>query len=119
MRIESGSSVRFILDFHSKSLKIVLARTIRGKAKETIAEVPGLFAEATLAVCFGGKGQRVTIGEIKVDTSGGDAAAPIARDVFVEAMGQPVAPLTLGAAERGDAEASAAAEVAKVAATMG
>ena len=61
----------------------------------------------------------MTIGEIKVDTSGGDAAAPIARDVFVEAMGQPVAPLTLGAAERGDAEASAAAEVAKVAATMG
>ena len=50
MRIESGSSVRFILDFHSKSLKIVLARTIRGKAKETAAEVPGLFAEATLAV---------------------------------------------------------------------
>ena len=43
MRMESGSSVRFILDFHSKSLKIVLARTIRGKAKETIAEVPGLF----------------------------------------------------------------------------
>lgn len=60
----------------------------------------------------------MTIGEIKVDTSGGDAAAPIARDVFVEAMGQPVAPLTLGA-ERGDAEASAAAEIAKVAATMG
>ena len=53
-----------------------------------------------------------------VDTSGGDASAPVARDVFVEAMGQPVAPLTL-AAERGDAEASAAAEVAKVAATMG
>ena len=82
-------------------------------------DTAGLFAEASLAVCFGGKGQRVTIGEIKVDTSGGDAAAPIARDVFVEAMGQPVAPLTLGAAERGDAEASAAAEVAKVAATMG
>ena len=119
MRMESGSSVRFILDFNTKSLKIVLARTIRGKAKETVAEVPGLFAEAQLAVCFGGKGQRVTIGETKVDTSGGDTAAPIARDVFVEAMGQPVAPLTLGAAERGDAEASAAAEVAKVAATMG
>ena len=118
MRMESGSSVRFILDFNTKSLKIVLARTIRGKAKETIAEVPGLFAEATLAVCFGGKGQRVTIGEVTVDTSGGDASAPVARDVFVEAMGQPVAPLTL-AAERGDAEASAAAEVAKVAATMG
>ena len=50
--------------------------------------------------------------------SGGDAAATVARDVFVEARGQPVAPLTL-AAERGDAEASAAAEVAKVAATMG
>ena len=102
-----ASSVRFILDFNTKSLKIVLAR-LRG-GKETIAEVPhALFAEASLAVCFGGKGQRVTIGEIKVDTSGGDAAAPVARDVFVEAMGQPVAPLTLGA-ERGDAEASAAA----------
>ena len=69
------------------------------------------FAEASLG-CLGGKGQRVTIGEVTVDTSGGDASAPVARDVSSKQSSR----LTL--AEEATRR-RAPAEVAKVAATMG
>ena len=60
--------MRLTLDFEAGLLVYRLAQTDRrGKVKETVAEVPGLFGECTLAACFGGKSQRLTVHSCKLD----------------------------------------------------
>lgn len=62
MRMTTEGAVSLTLDFESGLLTFKLAHTDRrGQLKETLAEVPGLFGECTLAACFGGKGQRLTV----------------------------------------------------------
>ena len=62
MRMTTEGAVRITLDFEAGLLTFKLAHTDRrGVLKETEAEIPGLFGECTLAACFGGKGQRLTV----------------------------------------------------------
>jgi hypothetical protein len=114
MRLTTGHPLTIRLDFERAVVTFELRRTIRGKEKETIAEVPGLFAEATVAVCFGGREQKLSIAKWTQSSSAG-GASKVARDPFVEAMGAPVERLSL---QERDAGASVDAEVAAVASTM-
>lgn len=91
----------------------MLRRAVRGKDKETIAEVPGLFAEATVAACFGGRDQQLSL-SLRTESSS-SKTTKMARDPFVNAMGAPVERLGL---EVRDAAASVNAEMAKVASTL-
>ena len=114
MRLMTGHRLIICLDFDQASVTFVLRRTVRGKERETIAEVPGLFVGGVaLAVCFGGREQELSIGSWTRSTSGRPAKA--LRDPFVDAMGAPVERLTL--AER-DAAASVDSEIAAVASTL-
>ena len=85
---------------------------VKGAAKECLAEVPGLFPEACLCVCFGGRGQALTI--TSHEESAADADAQVARDAFAD-VADATGRLELNAQ---DAGASHADEVAKVAQTM-
>ena len=113
MRLMTGEKLTLTLDFDRGVVTFALQRTVRGKPKETIAEVPGLFSEAAVAACFGGREQRITIGSVSHRAA--DAGAAAVRDPFVEAMGAPVARLTL---DESDAEKSNSAEMVKVASTL-
>ena len=113
MRLMTGEKLQLTLDFDRSVVTFALSRTVRGKLKGTVAEVPGLFAEAAVAVCFGGRDQCITLGRWTHRAS--EAGAAVARDPFVEAMGEPVARLTLG---DNDAERTNNDEIAKVASTL-
>mmetsp|Transcript_16913 Transcript_16913/g.28802 ORF Transcript_16913/g.28802 Transcript_16913/m.28802 type:complete len:230 (+) Transcript_16913:120-809(+) len=113
MRLVTGDRVVLTLDFDRGVVTFALSRTVRGKPKETVAEVPGLFTEATVAVCFGGRDQCVAIGQWTRRASEGGAAP--ARDPFAEATSEPVARLTL---DERDAERSNQDEMARVASTL-
>jgi len=67
-----------------------LSRTVRGRHKETLAEIPGLFPSATVIACFGGRDQQLTISSCSAPSAidGADAAQKKVRDIFTEAMGQ-------------------------------
>jgi len=63
MRMHSEGEVKLTLDFEAGLVTFSLSHADRrGKVKETVAELPGLyFAECTLAACFGGKSQRLIV----------------------------------------------------------
>jgi len=106
-----------ILDFERAVVTFKLARTVRGKEKETLAEVPGLFSEAAVAVCFGGRDQRLSL--MRCTRLDSDETATVARDPFTEAMGAPVPPVApLGDAEMQRQELLFKANEAAVAATL-
>jgi len=53
MRVATGDPVQILCDFERGVVTFRLARTIRGKEKVTIAEVPGLFTGGVhLFACF-------------------------------------------------------------------
>ena len=61
MRVKTGEHVRLTLDFERGLVSFELNRMVRGKNKQTIAEIPGLFASATVVACFGGRDQQLSI----------------------------------------------------------
>ncbi len=81
MRLNSGEPLAIALDFVSGVVTFKQVRTVRGKQKEAVAEVAGLFGEATLVACFGGREQQLTIERA---TAVEDDGLPRekARDVF-------------------------------------
>lgn len=101
MRMHSKAEVVMTLDFEAGLITFALSHTDRrGKLKETVAEVPGLFTECTVAACFGGREQQLTIGSWEQLEGGGDDVAR-RGDAFAEADalgGERVAPLSLNAA---------------------
>jgi hypothetical protein len=113
MTLKSDSSLVLVLDFETGVVTFKLERMVRGKRKETEAAIPGLFAEATLCVAFGGRDQGLELGSIERLASAGEGKR--VRDAFTEAMGSFVAPLTLKA-ER--PAGSVSSQEAAVAATM-
>ena len=75
-------AVRIKLDFEAGLLTFKLAHTDRrGVLKETEAEIPGLFGECTLAACFGGKGQRLTVASC-IQLEGSPEEKARRRDAF-------------------------------------
>lgn len=98
MRVASGSPITITLDFERGQVAFRLARTVRGKAKETVAEIPGLFAEATLVASFGGRGQQLTIARCERRGADDDGADPPkrVRDIFTD-VGERVAPVPFSA----------------------
>lgn len=58
MKLASDASLVIVLDFPQGIVSFKLARTVRGKVKETVAEIPGLFDSATIVACFGGRDQQ-------------------------------------------------------------
>ena len=91
MRLASESRLVIVLDFASSVLTFRLARVIRGKAKETVAEIPGLFPQAALILCMGGRGQKLVLASVERLEMEGEQRK--ARDVFAdaEAAGERVA----------------------------
>ena len=123
MRVASGEPVFITLDFDLGIVSFKLSRTVRGKVKETIAEIPGLFPAATIVACFGGRDQQLTIAKCarrrKLDDAGeGSSSAPRrkVRDVFAEAIGDKhIAPVPFTAPSKTQ---SYEAQIRDMAATM-
>ena len=98
-----------------------LSRMVRGKLKTTLAEVPGLFASATVVVCFGGRDQQISIAKCAAAngaSGSADDAAPRrkARDIFNDALsGERVAPVPFTAPAKVN---SYAEQIRDIAATM-
>ena len=106
--------MRLTLDFEAGLLVYRLAQTDRhGKVKETVAEVPGLFGECTLAACFGGKSQRLTVHSCKLDQG---ERGDVARRGDAFGLEDRVAPLTLEASSN---QVSLAEQEAAIASTLG
>ena len=123
MRVATGEKVKLTLDFNRGQVTFELNRVVRGKAKCTIAEIPGLFASATVVACFGGRDQQLTIAkcaERKAGASddGAESSAPRrkVRDVFNDALsGERVAPVAFSAPSK---TSSYAEQIRDMAATM-
>ena len=90
----------------------------------TLAEIPGLFASATVVVCFGGRDQQLTIAKCApvraygADASADESAAPRrkARDIFNDALsGEKVAPVPFTAPAKVN---SYAEQIRDIASTM-
>jgi len=82
MRMVTGGAVRIKLDFEAGLLTFKLAHTDRrGALKESEAEIPGLFGECTLAACFGGKDQRLTVASC-IQLEGSPEEQARRRDAF-------------------------------------
>jgi len=116
MRLRSGGQLTIKLDFCAGVVTFTQTCVVRGKTKESVAEVPGLFCEAAVAVCFGGREQQLTLGSCVCLESGGEVAEGRVRDPYSEAMGEAVAPLTLDS--EGDAGLSVANQEAVVATSL-
>ena len=113
MKLVTGGTLHMLLDFERGVVTFRLSHTVRGKLKETAAEIPGLFASATLVLCCGGRDQEVSISRCaprrRVRGDGGDgdgdeeaSAGPSSRrrvrDVFADALGsERVAPVPFSA----------------------
>ena len=82
LKLLSGGRLNITLDFGTGVASFSYSREVKGQMKECLAEVPGLFAEARLALCFGGKHQQVTI--TSHEESAGDADAQVVRDAFAD-----------------------------------
>lgn len=124
MRINTGESVKMTLDFELGQVSFELSRVVRGKLKTTLAEIPGLFASATVVCCFGGRDQQLSIAKcapVKADGASGSAEdAPAqrrkVRDVFNDALsGEKVAPVPFQAPSK---TSSYAEQIRDMAATM-
>ena len=100
MRVATGDPVNITLDFDKGVITFRLSRTVRGKDKETIAEVPGLFRSGVrLICCFGGRDQEVSITRCDVRDTG-DSRQRRVRDVFADAMGEYIAPVAFSAPQQ-------------------
>ena len=126
MRVKTGEHVRLTLDFERGLVSFELNRMVRGKNKQTIAEIPGLFASATVVACFGGRDQQLSIASCTERKSlfgssadGGEgASAPRrkVRDVFNDALsGEKVEPVPFTAPAKTN---SYDAQIRDMAATM-
>ena len=101
MRVATGDPISIVLDFERGVVVFKLTRVTKsGRAKETIAEIPGLFASATAVVAFGGRDQQITLAECierKPDAHAGEAGSGSrkkVRDVFAAALdGERIAPV--------------------------
>ena len=102
MKLVSGGALHMLLDFERGVVQFRLSHTLRGKLKETIAEIPGLPASATLVLCCGGRDQQLTItrcearkarrggaanGSEEAEVEGRASGRRRVRDVFAEAIG--------------------------------
>jgi hypothetical protein len=117
MRIATGDPVHLTLDYQRGVVIFRMARTVRGKERETVAEIPGLRNECTLMACFGGRDQALTIARCEpVKSADHKQSSGRVRDAFTEAMGKErVAPIAFTApAKVGSYEQ----QIADVAATM-
>jgi len=97
MRLASGDPLILVLDFISGVITFKQQRTVRGKQKEAVAEIAGLFSEVSLVACFGGREQQLTVERCTILT---DDSLPRqkARDFLADALGgQPVAPVSFDA----------------------
>ena len=95
MRMATDSSVTMVLDFVQGLVSFKLVRTVRGKVKETVAEIPGLFPHATVVACFGGRDQSLVISSCRRIEAGEETKKlrdPFAEDAF---GGERVAPVQL------------------------
>jgi hypothetical protein len=106
MRLATGSTLSLILDFERGVVTFRNSRVVRGKAKETEAEIAGLFPSATLVACFGGRDQVLTIascaprkgGTAEGDEAGGASGRRRVKDVFADALsGDRIAPIAFTA----------------------
>ena len=85
-RLASGSTLVIILDFEAAQVTFRLSRAVRGRTKETVAEIPGLgsFQSASLVACFGGRDQQLTVASCRRLEGGGSDQTKV-RDVFADA----------------------------------
>lgn len=99
MRVSTGDPILITLDFARGLVIFKLTRTVRGKERETIAEIPGLRqGEVTIMACFGGRDQELRLARHDVLKQPRGAAIKKVRDAFAEAMGQErVAPVPFSA----------------------
>ena len=87
MRVKTGEHVRLTLDFERGLVSFELNRLVRGKNKQTIAEIPGLFASATVVACFGGRDQQLSIASCTERKSlFGSMRADAVIDILVEPL---------------------------------
>ena len=70
MRLSSGEPLVISLDFVSGVATFKQVRTVSGKRKEAVAEVAGLFGEATVVACFGGREQQLRIEATAIEDDG-------------------------------------------------
>ena len=95
-----ASTLVIVLDFEQGQVSFRVSRLVRGRVKETVADIPGLFPSATIVACFGGRDQKLVLESCsRGRTEGGDAGgARRVRDVFADAMGAAkVAPVAFSA----------------------
>ena len=82
LKLLSGDQLTITCNFRTGVATFAFSRMVKGQAKECLAEVPGLFPEACLVLCFGGRRQQITI--TGHEESEGDADAQVARDAFAD-----------------------------------
>jgi len=98
MRVASGEPIWITVDFERGVVSFKLARQLRGKPRETLAEIPGLRGAVTLIACFGGRDQSLTIASCDRVTQGaGDEPAKRARDIFADTEKDRIAPIAFQA----------------------
>lgn len=107
MRLKTGDPLNLTLDFERGIVTFTLRRMVRGKEKETIAEIPSLFKDGcTLVACFGGRDQALAITHCtprSTSAEGSDESAfsgRRVRDIFTEAMGERVVPVAFQSPEK-------------------
>jgi len=115
MRFSTGDPVFLTIDFTRGVVNFKLVRQLRGKEKETVAEIPGLRGEVTVVACFGGRDQELRLARCDRITPKIGAATKKARDVFAAGMGDRIAPIAFCAPSKG---ISYEQQVRDVAATM-
>ena len=96
MRLASGEPLTMSLDFVSGVITFKQHRTVRGKDKEAVAEVAGLFENAHVVACFGGRDQQLTLTCTSLEDDG--MPREKARDVFAGI--EPVAPVSFMAPQQ-------------------
>ena len=116
MRVSTGDPVLLTLDWDRGLVVFKLTRTVRGRERETIAEIPGLRGEVTLVVCFGGRDQELRIARHDKLSQPRAAGVKKVRDNFADALGsERVAPIAFSAPAK---VASYEEQIRDVAATM-
>ena len=81
-KMASNSSLRMVLDFPQGVVSFKLERVVRGKLKETVAEIPGLFPSATIVACLGGRDQQLVLSSCERRTADEVGEQKKVRDVF-------------------------------------
>jgi hypothetical protein len=102
MRVATGDPIEITIDFTRGVVIFRLTRTVRGKERETAAEIPGLRGAVTILACFGGRDQSLTIARCEriKDTLHGVKKE---RDTFGDALDgvEHVAPIAFSESKKG------------------